>query len=39
MDDFQIFHEISLPKKENIYSHLNMEDIIDADYVHAERRI
>ena len=27
----------SLLKKENFYSHLNMEDITDADYTHAKR--
>ena len=27
---------MSLPKKENSYSHLKMEDIIDADYAHAK---
>ena len=26
-----------LPGKEDFYSHLNMEDINDADYTHAER--
>ena len=30
------FREISLLKKD-FYSHLNMEDITDADYVHAKR--
>ena len=24
-------------EKEDFYSHLNMEDIIDADYAHAKR--
>ena len=24
-------------KKEDFYSHLNMEDITDADYAHAKR--
>ena len=27
----------SLPEKEDFYSHLNMEDITDADYAHAKR--
>ena len=31
------FDEISLPEKEDLYSHLNTEDITDADYVHAKR--
>ena len=26
-----------LPEKEDFYSHLNMEDITDADYAHAKR--
>ena len=26
----------SLPEKEDSYSHLNIEDITDADYVHAK---
>ena len=37
MDDLQKFNEISLSKKEDFYSHLNMEDITDADYVHTKR--
>ena len=28
--------EISLLEKEDFYSHLNMEDITDADYAHAK---
>ena len=30
-------NETSLPEKEDFYSHLNMEDITDADYAHAKR--
>ena len=37
MDDWKKFNEASLPEKEDFYSHLNMEDIIDADYAHAKR--
>ena len=37
MDDLQKFNEISLSKKEDFYSHLNMEDITDADYTHTKR--
>ena len=37
MDDCERFNEISLPEKEDFYSHLNMEDITDADYAHAKR--
>ena len=36
MDDWEKF-ETSLPEKEDFYSHLNMEDITDADYTHAKR--
>ena len=38
MDDWKKFNETSLlEKKKDFYSHLNMEDIIDADYAHAIR--
>ena len=37
MDDWEKFNETSLPKKEDFYSLLNMEDITDADYTHAKR--
>ena len=37
MDDLEKFNETSLPEKEDFYNHLNMEDITDADYVHAKR--
>ena len=36
MDDWEKISETSLPEKENIYSHLKMEDITDADYAHAK---
>ena len=29
--------EISLPEKYDFQSHLNMEDITDADYTHTKR--
>ena len=35
MDDWGKFDEISFSEKEDFYSHVNMEDITDADYVHA----
>ena len=35
MDDCEKFNE-TLPEKEGFYSHLNMEDITDADYKHAK---
>ena len=37
MDDWEKFNETLLPEKEDFYSHLNMEDITDADYVHTKR--
>ena len=32
-----IFSEKALPENKDFYSHLNMEDIINADYAHAKR--
>ena len=37
INDGEKFNEASLPEKEDFYSHLNKEDIADADYVHAKR--
>ena len=37
MDDWEKFDKTTLPEKEEFYSDLNMEDIADADYMHAER--
>ena len=37
MDDWENSGEASLPEKEEFYSYLNMEDIIDEDYGHAKR--
>ena len=31
------FNETTLPKKEEFYSNLNMEDITDADYINVKR--
>ena len=36
MDDWEKFYEESLPEKEKFYSHLNIEDIVDADYAHTK---
>ena len=36
LDDWEKFRESSLLEKENFYSHLNMEDITNADYTHAK---
>ena len=35
-DDWEKFNEITLLEKEKFYSHLNMEDITDIDYMHAD---
>ena len=37
MDDWEKLNETLLPEKEDFYSHLDMEDIADADYAHAKR--
>ena len=37
VNDREKFNEISLREKEDFYSHLNMEDIADADYAQAKR--
>ena len=37
MDDWEKFNETLLPEKEDFYSHLNIEDITDADYTHSKR--
>ena len=34
-DTLEKFSEISLPSKEDFYSNLNMEDVSDIDYRHA----
>ena len=39
MDYWEKLNETSLPEKEGIYSHLNMEDITDADYVHGKKNL
>ena len=37
MDDWEKFSEPSLPEREDFYSHLNMENITNADYTNAKR--
>ena len=37
MDSLEWFDETSLPKKEDFYSNLNMEDITNADSKYAKR--
>ena len=37
MDGWAKFIETTLPKKEEFYSNLNMEEITDVDYKHGKR--
>ena len=37
MDSWERFDETSLPDKEAFYSELNLEDITDKDYEHAQK--
>ena len=37
MDNWEKFDEIALPPKEAFYSNLNLEDISDEDYAHAQK--
>ena len=37
MDDWERFNEATLSVKEEFYSKLNTEDIIDEDYIHGKR--
>ena len=37
MDEWEKVNETSLPKKENFYNNLNMRNITDSDYNHANR--
>ena len=37
MDNWKRFDETLLPNKETFYNNLNMEDITDADYRHANK--
>ena len=39
MDVWKKINEASLPEKEDFYSDLNMEDITDADYIHAKKSL
>ena len=36
-DSWERFNETSLPPKESFYSELNLEDISDKDYLHAQK--
>ena len=37
MDSWERFDETSLPDKTAFYSELNLEDITDKDYLHAQK--
>ena len=37
MESWEKFDENTLPPKEAFYSNLNLEDISDEDYVHAQK--
>ena len=37
MDDWEKFNETSLAEKEDFYSHLNIEEITDADYTSSKK--
>ena len=37
MNEWERFNETSLPKKEEFYGNLNIEDITEADYMHAKK--
>ena len=37
MDSSERFHETTLPPKEGFYSNLNLEDISNQDYAHAQK--
>ena len=37
MDSWERFNETSLPPKKSFYSELNLEDISNKDYLHAQK--
>ena len=37
MDSWEKFNETELPPKRSFYSELNLEDISDEDYAHAQK--
>ena len=37
VDNWEIFNETLLPPKKAIYSELNLEDISDKGYLHAQK--
>ena len=39
MDSLEKFDENTLPPKEAFYNNLNLEDISDEDYAHAQKSL
>ena len=37
MDSWEVFNETSVPDKKAFYSELNLEDVTDKDYAHAQK--
>ena len=37
IDGWEKFNKTSLSEKEDFYSRLNMEDVTDANYIHAKK--
>ena len=37
MDDWEKFNKTTLSEKEEFYSNLNVEEIMDVDYMHGKR--
>ena len=37
MNDWEDLNETTLPEKEEFYNNLNMEDVTEANYLHAKR--
>ena len=37
MDSWETFNETTLPNKKAFYSELNLKDITDEDYIHAQK--
>ena len=37
MDSWERFNEIIVPNKNAFYSKINLQDIIDEDYIHAQK--
>ena len=37
MDSWEIFNETSLPPKKSFYSELNLAEVSDKDYLHAQK--